>query len=229
MGHNDFVFAVSDGMGGAHAGEFASRIAVDKITKLLPKAYKTSALGLDAGADDVLVELFDQIHKELLLLGRSYAECAGMGATLTLCWFAPGRVLFAHVGDSRLYYLPAAPGGTMAQVSHDDTHVGWLRRQGKLNEREAKTHPRRNALQKALGAGNQFAEPQIGVVKYEAGDRFLLCTDGLVDDLYDASVQDILGSHIGIGGVAGALIAAALEGTARDNMTAVVVEVGGRT
>ncbi len=224
--HNDFVFAVSDGMGGAHAGEFASRIAVQKITKLLPNAYKVSAHGLDAGAADVLMELFDQIHKELLLLGRSYAECSGMGATLSLGWFTPGRLLFAHVGDSRIYYLPGMPGSTMVQLTHDDTHVGWLRRQGKLSEREAKSHPRRNALQKALGAGNQFVEPQVGSVKFEPGDRFLLCSDGLIDEIYDATVQDVLGSPIAVESIAGAFIGTALERAARDNVTAVVVEVG---
>jgi PPM family protein phosphatase len=172
------------------------------------------------------MELFDQIHKELLFLGRSYAECAGMGATLSLCWFTPGRVMFAHVGDSRVYFLPGAPGSTITQVTQDDTHVGWLQRQGKMNEREAKTHPRKNALQKALGAGTQFAEPQIGSVKFDPGDRFLLCSDGLVDELYDSGVQDILGSKMAIESVAGALIGAALEYAARDNVTVVVVEAG---
>src|ERR1041385_6616513 len=64
--HNDFAFAVSDGMGGAKAGEFASRIAVEKITKLLPRSYKLSAVGLNADIDDVLAELFDEIHKALV-------------------------------------------------------------------------------------------------------------------------------------------------------------------
>src|SRR5688500_18115870 len=72
--HNDFAFAVSDGMGGALAGEFASRIAVEKITTLLPRSYKLSALGLNADIDDVLEELFDQIHKALVYVGNSYEE-----------------------------------------------------------------------------------------------------------------------------------------------------------
>ena len=80
----DFAFAVSDGMGGAKSGEFASRIAVEKITRLLPRSFKQSALGLDAGHDDILTELFQQIHRAMLFLGESYDECSGMGATLSL-------------------------------------------------------------------------------------------------------------------------------------------------
>src|SRR5258706_7275109 len=96
-GHADFVFAVSDGMGGAMAGEFASRITVDKIAHLLPRSYKQSAIGMEAGFADVLEELFDQIHRALTFLGDSYEECAGMGATLSLCWFTPGWMDFGHI------------------------------------------------------------------------------------------------------------------------------------
>jgi protein phosphatase len=173
----DFAFAVSDGMGGAHAGEFASRITVEKITKLLPRSFKQSARGLEAGVDDVLVELFDQIHRALAYVGSCYEECHGMEATLSLCWFAPGWMYFGHIGDSRIYYL-SARSEQVKQLSHDDTHVGWLFRNGKINEREARTHPRRNVLQKALGGGNQFVEPQVGAVGYEPGVIFLLCTCG---------------------------------------------------
>ena len=172
----DFAFAVSDGMGGAQAGEFASRIAVEKTTTLLPRSFQQRATGLDAGFGDVLTELFIQTHRALVYLGTSYEECSGMEATLSLCWFTPGWMYFGHVGDSRIYYLPARAGG-IKQVSHDDTYVGWLFRNGKLNEREARTHPRRNVLQKALGGGNQFVDPQVGAVAYESGDIFLLCTD----------------------------------------------------
>ena len=70
--------------------------------------------------------------------------------------------------------------------------MGWLFRNGKINEREARTHPRRNLLQKALGAGHQFVDPQVGAVAYEPGDRFLLCTDGLVDGLYDEQLLEHL-------------------------------------
>ncbi len=223
----DFAFAVSDGMGGAMAGEYASRIAVEKITTLLPRSFQQSAVGLEAGFADVLAELFDQVHRALVFVGGSYEECAGMEATLSLCWFTPGWMYFGHIGDSRVYYLPAGA-DKIKQLSHDDTHVGWLFRAGKINEREARTHPRRNVLQKALGGGNQFVDPQVGAVGYEPGDIFLLCSDGLVDGLYDHHLIEILRSTDATetdGTLAQRLVRASLDNGSRDNTTALVIHV----
>jgi protein phosphatase len=223
----DFAFAVSDGMGGALAGEFASRIAVEKIIKLLPHSFQQSAVGLEAGFADVLTELFGEVHRALAYVGSSYEECSGMETTLSLCWFTPGWMYFGHIGDSRIYYLPAREGG-IKQLSHDDTHVGWLFRHGKLNEREARSHPRRNVLQKALGAGNQFVEPQVGAVAYEPGDIFLLCTDGLVEGLYDNHLIELLRPsesaelHVN---PAHCLVNSSIEKDGRDNTTALVIQV----
>jgi PPM family protein phosphatase len=221
----DFVFAVSDGMGGAKSGEFASRIAVDNITRLLPKGYRLSAQGLTSGFSDLLGELFSANHHELLRMAYAYEECAGMGATLSLCWFAPGWMYFGHLGDSRIYYLPKE--GGLTQITQDHSHVGWMRRQGQLNEREARTHPRRNAIQQALGAGQQFIDPQFGAVAYRPGDTFLLCTDGLIDGLWDHHLDEILHTPLppGSESLAHQLVARALENSGRDNTTAVVVEI----
>ena len=219
----DLIFAVSDGMGGAMAGEFASRIVVEKITRMLPPLFKQNAAGLATGFEDVLVDLFSDIHRALLYLGSCYDECSGMGATLSLCWFTPGWMYFGHIGDSRIYHLPAQ--GPIMQLSHDDTHVGWLFRNGKINEREAKTHPRRTVLQRALGAGNQFVVPQVGAVGCAPGDRFLLCTDGVVDGLYNSQICDILGS--GTDNPAQALVREAVAASGRDNTTALVIQISG--
>jgi len=223
----DFAFAVSDGMGGAMAGEYASRIAVEKITTLLPRTFQHSAVGLKTGFEDVLTELFDQIHRALVFVGGSYEECAGMEATLSLCWFTPGWMYFGHIGDSRIYYLPVGA-DKIKQLSHDDTHVGWLFRTGQINEREARSHPRRNVLQKALGGSNQFVDPQVGAVGYEPGDMFLICSDGLVDGLYDHSLVDILRSGDSAEShstLAQRLVKAALDNGSRDNTTALVIHV----
>lgn len=224
---NDFVFAVSDGMGGALAGEFASRIAIDKITSLLPRAFHQSATGLKPGFTDVLAEVFDQAHQALTLLEKSYDECAGMGATLSLCWFTPQWMYFAHIGDSRIYYISKRE-GKLRQLTQDDTHVGWLYRNGQLNERQAREHPRRNFLQKALGAGHQFVCPQVGSVAFERGDLFLLCTDGLIEGLFDKQIAQ----HLQIAPAAETLenpaerlVSSALEQSGRDNTTAIVIEI----
>jgi PPM family protein phosphatase len=222
LGGADFLFAVSDGMGGAHSGEFASRIAVDRITRLFPTIFRLSAAGMAAGFSDVLMELFSEIHGDLLELGSSYAECAGMGTTLSLCWFRPEWLYFGHIGDSRIYYLPKE--GGLTQASHDHTHVGWLRRKGELNERQARGHPRRNALHQALGAGSQFMEPQIGAIAHRAGDRFLLCSDGLIDGLWDRHLEEILRTTP-CADAAQKLVDDAVQNSGRDNTTALVVEI----
>lgn len=227
MERTDFAFAVSDGMGGAMAGEFASRIAIEKIAGLLPKSFQQSAVGLEAGFADVLTELFGETHRALAYVGSCYEECHGMEATLSLCWFTPGWMYFGHIGDSRIYYLPARDGG-IKQLSHDDTHVGWLFRNGKINEREARNHPRRNVLQKALGGGNQFVDPQVGAVALEPGDIFLLCSDGLTDGLYNDHLVELLRSPEVVGGGANPaerLVRESLERSGRDNTTALVIQV----
>jgi protein phosphatase len=218
---NDFTFAVCDGMGGAQAGEFASSIAVDKITTLLPRAFHQSAHGMNAGFSDVLSELFAQIHSALVFVGGSYEETEGMQTTLSLGWFTPGWMYFGHIGDSRIYHLPKRK-KEIKQLTHDDTHVGWLFRNGKISEYEARTHPRRNVLQRALGGANQFVEPQVGAVGCEPGDIFLLCTDGLIDGLFDQQLVELLRAD---GGSAQQLVAAAIKNSGRDNTTALVVQV----
>ncbi len=222
----DYVFAVSDGMGGAKSGEFASRIAVDRITRLLPRAFRMSAAGLASGFNDVLTELFLSIHADLLKLGSSYDECSGMGATLSLGWFTPEWMYFAHLGDSRIYYLPHS--GGLTQLTHDHSHVGALRRSGQLNEREARMHPRRNALQQALGAGHQFVEPHIGAVGHQPGDRFLICSDGLIEGLWDHHLEELIrapSSERAGQSAAQRLVEEAVQASGRDNTTAVVIEI----
>lgn len=221
----DFVFAVSDGMGGAKSGEFASRITIDRVTRLLPRGFRLSAAGLSSGFQDILSELFNAIHHDLLKLGYSYEECAGMGCTLSLAWFTPEWMYFGHIGDSRIYYLPAH--GGLTQISHDHSIVGRLRRKGQLNERQARTDPRRNALSQALGAGNQFIEPQIGAVGHQPGDRFLICSDGLVDGLWDRQIEELIRTHVPAPGkpsVAQLLVEEAVQASGRDNTTALLIE-----
>ena len=114
LGQGDFIFAVSDGMGGANAGEYASRIAVDKITDLLPNTFEIAALGIDRGCGQILTELFTRIHIEMTQMGQHYEELSGMGATLSLCWFTPGTMYFGHVGDSRVGSVKYSPGDRFA-------------------------------------------------------------------------------------------------------------------
>lgn len=220
---HDFTFAVCDGMGGARAGEYASQIAVEKITTLLPRAFQQSASGINAGFSDVLAELFSQIHRALVYLGNSYEECHGMQTTMSLCWFTPGWMYFGHVGDTRIYHL-AKGKNQLLQLTEDDTHVAWLLRNGQISHHEARIHPRRNVLQKALGGENQFVDPQAGAVGCQRGDIVLLCSDGLTEGLYDHRIVDLLRVKKPDFNPAQALVEAAVKGDGRDNATALVVQ-----
>lgn len=226
LAQSDFAFAVSDGMGGALAGEYASNIAVEKITTLLPRSFGHRAAGLSEGFEDILTELYSQVHRALAYLGQSYEECHGMETTLSLCWFTPGWMYFGHIGDSRIYYL-SKRSGDIKQLSHDDTYVGWMFRNGQINEREARTHPRRNVLQKSLGGSNQFVDPQVGAVGYEPGDIFLLCSDGLTEGLYSHHILDVLRHARNPdpeSNPARQLVLEAVKNDGRDNTTALIIE-----
>jgi serine/threonine protein phosphatase PrpC len=220
----DFVFAVSDGMGGANAGEFASRIAVQKITERFPKKYRTEKMQQPGEPEAALERLIGWIHTEMLVMGNYYDECRGMGATLSLLWLTPGKAFFCHVGDSRIYHLKAD--GSMLQITHDHTHVGWLLREGKLNEREARSHDGRNMLQMVLGGKNTTINPQTGCIDLAPGDQFVICSDGLIDGLWDSSIRRILTDpppRLAKLPPARRLLDEALYESGRDNTTVMVV------
>jgi protein phosphatase len=222
----DFVFAVSDGMGGARAGEFASRIAVQKLTERFPRFYRSKEMEADADREAALLDLIGHIHVEMSLMGQYYEECSGMGATLSLVWLAPGKACFCHVGDSRIYLLKAD--GRMVQLSHDHTHVGWLYRQGKITEREARAHEGRNNLQMVLGGRTQNLDPQTGTEVVAPGDAFVLCSDGLIEGLWDRTIQRLLlEPPPRLAGLTPAqrLMREALDESGRDNTTVVVVQL----
>ena len=216
----DYVFAVSDGMGGAKSGEVASKIAVEKITRLLPASFKLGAQRIESGFGDVLGEIFTRTHDSLLELGRHYEECRGMGATLSLCWFMPGWMAFAHVGDSRIYYVPA--GGGITQISEDHSPVGRLFRAGKINEREARSHPSRSLLEQVLGGQTRELNPQIGRVECRRGDRFLICSDGLTDGIWSHRLADMVREP---DLMAKQLVEFSVNESGRDNTTALVIEI----
>ena len=222
---SDFIFAVSDGMGGANAGEFASRVAVDKITRLFPRCFRPAAAGMKIGFQDILTELFSEIHAEIKELGRHYDELSGMGATLSLCWVRPDWMYYCHIGDSRIYHLPKE--GPIKQLTQDHTHVGWRYAEGEINERQAREHPGRNALQQALGGKTQVLNPSIGAVGCESGEAFLLCSDGLVEGLWDKGMERIIrrpGSSQK-GNPAERLVQEAVETDGKDNTTALLFEI----
>lgn len=222
--NGDFVFAVSDGMGGAKAGEFASAIAIDKITHLFPRFYRTAGKDAHQNAAAVMGELFGQIHAEMTSMSFHYEECRGMGATLSLGWFTRGCLYFGHVGDSRIYRF--RQNEPMQQLSEDHTHVAWLLRKGMITQRQARVHPARSQLEMVLGGNSRNIQPQVSFIRYQPGDRFLFCTDGINGGISDRIIEDLIASpseRHAQWPPAERLIREAAYAS-RDNMTAIVVE-----
>ena len=219
---SDHIFAVSDGMGGANSGEFASRIAVETITSSFPKYFRSSVLDQNIEAE-VLTQLFRTINFEMNRYGESYPECKGMGATLSMCWLIQGRMRIAHIGDSRIYHLKENEDGenVLIQITNDDTRVASLLKAGKISEYEARNHPMKNMLTKALGANNQFVDPEIHEVDVKKGEKVLICSDGVTDGIWNSELKELLEKE----STAKEIVDYAVKISGRDNATAVVIKL----
>ena len=227
----DTFFAVADGMGGERSGELAGKIAIDELTRTLPRAQALNQRVLFETYPQILKDLFLSIHKELNRIGFD-VHCRNMGSTFTVVWVHGSLVMFAHIGDTRLYRVQRGEGETthplkLHQVSEDHTFVGWLKRTGQINERQARFHPRKNVLSRALGAGHQIVEPQIGAFELSPGECLVLCSDGVIEGLWDHAILDLVSETGGVdgkGSPAERLVQEAVSESGRDNSTAIVVE-----
>ena len=206
------LFVVADGMGGAQAGEVASRLAIESFQHGLDDTTDAErSLAAYARAANV------SIHE------RSQADAAhaGMGTTLTAVYVGAEEVAIAHVGDSRAYCLRD---GELLRLTDDHSLVDELIRQGKLTPEEAVEHPQRSVITRALGPE---PEVEIDTRSYRArdGDVYLLCSDGLTTMVPDALLAEILLAHGRLRDAGEALIAAANEAGGRDNITVVLLRV----
>ena len=186
----DYLFAVSDGLGGGAGGEYASREAVAGTVDFFARGLSAALAAVAEGRVQMLNRLIDVLHQRLTYLGRDYEETRHMGATFTLAWLRGERLAFVHLGDSRLYHLPAT--GGITQLSDDHSHVGWLRRTGKIGEYEARMHPQRHQLDRCLGARQRKVVPQLGSLTLSPGDGLLLCSDGINDGLSDNGIDRLI-------------------------------------
>lgn len=182
---NGLIFAVSDGMGGPSSGDVASSLVVRELRRFLP-----AMMGDFHGAtdpEDLLQRSIESLHSYVTRVGDRDSRLTGMGATVVCALFYRTRITYAHVGDSRLYKYR---NGELKQLTFDHTYVGAQLRAGALNERQSRMHPRRNILQQAIGGGCQFVHPQVSSTSIEPGDWFLMCSDGVVDGLWNKNIDE---------------------------------------
>jgi PPM family protein phosphatase len=207
------LLALADGMGGHAAGEVASSLV---ISALVP-------LDEDDPGDDLLRQLRDATVEGNAAITRHVAEAPdleGMGTTLTAILFAGSRLGMVHVGDSRAYLLR---GGVLTQITKDDTFVQSLIDEGRITEEEAHTHPQRSLLLRAITG--QDVEPSLTIREARAGDRYLLCSDGLSGVVSDETLADTLLSYRDPRECADRMIELALRGGGPDNITCIVADV----
>ncbi|SHE64536.1 PP2C family protein-serine/threonine phosphatase [Streptoalloteichus hindustanus] len=206
------LLALADGMGGHAAGEVASKVV---IAALAP-------LDDDEPGDDLLGELREAVHAgngAIAELVASDPDLEGMGTTLTAVLFAGSRIGLVHVGDSRAYLLRD---GVFSQITHDDTFVQSLIDEGRITAEEAATHPQRSLLLRAL-TGHEV-EPSLNVREARAGDRYLLCSDGLSGVVSSETLAEALRIQ-DPQACADRLIELALKGGGPDNVTVIVADV----
>lgn len=205
------LFAVCDGMGGHAAGEVASSIAVSTIAEKAP-----------AGADDVLLGVAVEAANEAVMLGAEQGVGKpGMGCTASCCLIEEGKMAIAHVGDSRIYLLRH---GSLVRVTHDHSYVEELVDSGQITADEARTHPSRSIITRALGSDPDMYADHFSL-EVSNGDRVILCSDGLSSMIADSEIEALAVSSATPQQAADNLVAAALTAGGLDNVTVVVVDV----
>lgn len=202
------IFVVADGMGGAQAGEVASKAAADAFDVDLP----------EGPPEQVLRETILAANRKIHELARADPSRAGMGTTLTAAIVdAVGEeVAIGHVGDSRAYRLR---GGKLEQLTRDHSLVEEMRRKGQITDAQAEDHPQRSIITRALGPEPEV-EPDLQTVPAVAGDVFLICSDGLTTMLGEEQIAKLLAGASSMGAAVRALVDEANRAGGRDNITA---------
>ncbi|WP_411081780.1 Stp1/IreP family PP2C-type Ser/Thr phosphatase [Streptomyces sp. cmx-18-6] len=208
------LLAIADGMGGQAAGEVASSEVISTLVQLDD----------DVPGSDLLTSLgtaVQQANDQLRVMVEEDPQLEGMGTTLTALLWTGQRLGLVHVGDSRAYLLRD---GVLTQITQDHTWVQRLVDEGRITEEEATTHPQRSLLMRALGSGDHV-EPDLSIREVRAGDRYLICSDGLSGVVSHQTMEETLASYQGPQETIQELIQLALRGGGPDNITCIVADV----
>ena len=214
-GHS--LFVVADGMGGHAGGDVASAIATKRIMEA-DTAY-LSAQDAEFALQAALIAANSQLAETVF----EHAELTGMGTTVSALVVLDDQVAIAHIGDSRIYLFRD---GELSQITTDHTFVQRLVDSGRITEAEAMVHPRRSVLMRVLGDVESSPEIDTSILATRAGDRWLICSDGLSGVVSNTGIANALKSSLDAQAVADRLVKESLDGGAPDNVTIVVVDIG---
>src|SRR3954451_23098942 len=207
------IYVVADGMGGARAGEVASRIAADAFDEEMG----------DGHPEEPLADRAREANRRIFELSREDASHSGMGTTLTGALLSGDEVTIVHVGDSRAYLYRD---GELRQLTRDHSLVEELRRRGQLTPEEAEDHPQRSIITRALGP-DPDVELDVHTHQARSGDVFLLCSDGLTSMVREDRVREIVAEAGSLQEMVDALVDEANRAGGRDNITVLAFRVGG--
>lgn len=206
---------VCDGMGGAAAGKLASDMASARFVAFARSGLEASR---DSEAEDVLRQATDAANRTVYQTACGNPDYDGMGSTLVAAFFQEKAATIVNVGDSRAYRI--AKDG-ISQITKDHSLVQKMVDAGQLTPAQARRHPRRNIITRAIG-GETFVTSDIFTVRVRENDRFLLCSDGLTNAVEEAEIHRLILAAEDAASACRSLLAAALENDARDNITAIV-------
>lgn len=206
------IYLLADGMGGHLGGEFASSMAVQDLEKLL----------IDVKNKTEIKEAIEEVNRKIYQKSLEDENLSGMGTTLSMVKILEDHLYFANIGDSRIYRLKD---GSLTQLTIDDSYVNYLLEVGAITSDQAKDHPKKNVLLKALGTTEDI-EVFVQEVQWQEDDLYLLCSDGLTNMLDEEEIQEILSSYEAKEAV-DILIDRALGRGGKDNITVIILTIKG--
>ncbi len=212
------LFIVADGMGGHQAGEVASEVAVKTISSTIKEAISQNPKGNQV--PKVIEKAIAKANEEIYTRSIGNPDLNGMGTTIVLALCQKNKVYIAHVGDSRAYMIQ---NNTIKQLTQDHSAVANLIKRGEITARQARIHPQRHIITRALGT-SEDVEIDISSYPWQKGEYFILCSDGLTDMLEDEEIKDVVSSHEGSSyDKCRELINLANERGGQDNVTVILV------
>ncbi len=213
VGHLPNLFLVADGMGGHNAGDFASKFAIRTIKDAIEKSREKNPVRL-------ITKAVDKANQGLLTEAKEHEELFGMGTTAVIATIIDGYAYVANIGDSRLYLLDETG---LSQITKDHSLVEEMVRIGELSEEEARNHPDKHIITRALGA-SETVSPDFFDFRVPADALILMCSDGLTNMVDEARIEEILTEDVPLKDKCEQLIEAANENGGKDNIAIILIE-----
>lgn len=216
----DHVYLVADGVGGSKSGEIASRTAVTEVVRHI-EAKSPETLQSDEEIRAYLEQCVQDANDKVLELSERFTENNGMATTLLVAYLRGNILYFSNVGDSRGYVCRK---DTLVQITEDHTYVNQLLKEGHITREQAKNHENKNMITRAVGA-EERVDVDLFKIEVRAGDRILLCTDGLYGEVEEGEMERIMAKHLSMTETCRELVRKANQNGGGDNITVVCVEI----